>query len=250
MEQYFELLLPDGTIRGVLHRPKTDCEELTLMLHGFTGHKGESGFLFVQTARALSKQNIAALRFDFLGSGDSDGQFKDMTFLKELDQARAVFKAVQAWPWVKKINLLGFSMGGALAAKLAGELSQEVNKLLLWAPAGHLNQSVEARFKNHAAEDVLPNGNIDLGGLELGRAFIDEVISLDLMDEVNQYKGPVKLIHGTEDASVALATSYEYVKRYEQATKLCEILGANHTFSSVVWRERVMKETVQFLTPS
>lgn len=45
------------------------------MLHGFTGNKTETHFLYTRLARQLATQGIAALRFDFAGSGDSQGEF-------------------------------------------------------------------------------------------------------------------------------------------------------------------------------
>ena len=42
-----------------------------ILAHGFTGLKSETGRLFVSTARALAECGLDALRFDFMGSGDS-----------------------------------------------------------------------------------------------------------------------------------------------------------------------------------
>ena len=64
-------------LAAVLHR--TPGKSLVILCHGFTGTKVESGRLFVQTARALQKTDINALRFDFMGSGDSSGDFNDMS---------------------------------------------------------------------------------------------------------------------------------------------------------------------------
>jgi len=69
--------IPRAHLAAVLHR--APGKRLVIFCHGFTGNKAESGRLFVQTARALQKAGINALRFDFMGSGDSSGEFHQMT---------------------------------------------------------------------------------------------------------------------------------------------------------------------------
>src|SRR5271155_5466123 len=73
----FNLRTPRAHLAAVLHR--APGKRLVILCHGFTGNKIESGRLFVQTARALQQAGISALRFDFMGSGDSSGEFNQMT---------------------------------------------------------------------------------------------------------------------------------------------------------------------------
>ena len=76
---------PLGTLRGLLHRPDgAEPAPVVLLLHGFTGQHIEQDRLFVQAARALAAAGFAALRFDFYGSGDSDGDFEEFTVESEL----------------------------------------------------------------------------------------------------------------------------------------------------------------------
>ena len=41
-------------------------------------------------SRLLARQGIASARFDFLGSGESDGEFQDMTLSGEIADAGAI----------------------------------------------------------------------------------------------------------------------------------------------------------------
>lgn len=54
-------------------------EKIVILAHGFTGNKSESDRLFVTAARSLAASGITALRFDFMGSGDSSGEFYEMS---------------------------------------------------------------------------------------------------------------------------------------------------------------------------
>ena len=60
---------------GVHH--KVDSDKIVIMCHGFTGNKVEDKRLYVESARDLASRGFNALRFDFYGSGDSEGDFED-----------------------------------------------------------------------------------------------------------------------------------------------------------------------------
>ena len=46
--------------------------------------------MFVKCSRALAQVGVASLRFDFYGSGESDGEFRQMTLRGEIADGRAL----------------------------------------------------------------------------------------------------------------------------------------------------------------
>lgn len=66
-------------LRGVLHIPEDIKvkEPIVCIFHGFTGDKIGPHFIFVKLSRILARRGIASVRFDFAGSGESDGDFVD-----------------------------------------------------------------------------------------------------------------------------------------------------------------------------
>src|SRR5471032_1034861 len=107
-ETPFILRTPRAHLAAVLHR--APGRRLVILCHGFTGTKTESGRLFVHTARALQKAGINALRFDFMGSGDSSGSFNDMSPNTQIRDALDVLKWGQRR--YQKVAFLGLSFGG------------------------------------------------------------------------------------------------------------------------------------------
>ena len=71
---------------GTLTLPDGDPAAVVLLFHGFTGSRDELAIpgtedgVFSRTARLLAVAGYASLRVDFIGSGDSDGDFADTTF--------------------------------------------------------------------------------------------------------------------------------------------------------------------------
>ena len=92
MQHYCEIPTPKGTLRGFFHKPNQDKHPVCLIFHGFTGQKTGTKFSYVQLSRRLEAKGIASFRFDFLGSGESDGNFVDMTFQDELSCARVILE--------------------------------------------------------------------------------------------------------------------------------------------------------------
>lgn len=104
-------------IIGILHtpdniKPGEKVPEI-LMLHGFTGNKTEAHRLFVHVARNLSEHGFIVLRFDFRGSGDSDGGFEDMTLPGEVSDAERALTFLLRWRNINRdrVDVIGLSMG-------------------------------------------------------------------------------------------------------------------------------------------
>ncbi|MBO9128164.1 alpha/beta fold hydrolase [Bacillus sp. 165] len=248
MQEAVSIIHQNQTLRGMEHIP--DGKEhvpAVILFHGFTGTKLEPHRLFLKISRELEKRGIASFRFDFLGSGESDGNFEDMTVGKEVAEAKTIFEYVQGHPQVDKgrIMVLGFSMGGLVASMLAGELKESIHKLILLAPAGTIGKKSDL-FANES--NYIPELDAyDAGGNVIGRAFIEEIRTLDAFARAKSYEGKVLLIHGTADQSVPFETSSLYIQKcYGKNATLHVIEGADHTFNKYDWEQNVINAACGF----
>ena len=98
-------------IVGMLHAPDgaEGLSPAVVMFHGFTGTKVEPHRLFVKTARRLAEEGFYVLRFDFRGSGDSEGEFREMTLEGEISDAKASLDFILSQPGVDRgrIGVIG-----------------------------------------------------------------------------------------------------------------------------------------------
>ncbi|HEX7063689.1 MAG TPA: alpha/beta fold hydrolase [Bacillales bacterium] len=247
MEKSEQIEVKGKTLRGMIHRPALQKEKrfpAVILFHGFTGSKIDDKFMFVRLARKLNANGMACIRFDFSGSGESDGEFSEMTFSREVEEAEAILDFTRNLDGVdpEKISVLGFSMGGAIAAQIARKFPEEIRKLCLWSPAGNMNRKAEEYFQTL---EILPNGNADLDGIELGRKFLDDLKSRNLYKGVELYKHPVLVIHGTNDEAVPIAFGEKYARLYEKGS-FHAVEGADHTYSKLKWRDQLFHLTSQF----
>ncbi len=219
-----------------------------LMCHGFTGHRGEAHFLFVHAARAFARAGVAALRVDFRGSGESEGEFRDMTVGGEITDALAALDYLAHRPEVdaERVAVLGLSLGGAVAACVAGR-EPSVAALVLWSAVADL-QMIAARFLQPGSEPLrLPDGSYELGGLALGQSFVDTILHHRPTDEVQRFGGPVLIVHGTEDQSVPLSHAELYAKVLGKQAEVHLIEGADHVFARVPWKAEAIEVSAGFL---
>lgn len=229
---------------AVWHRSKPDAP-VVLFHHGFNGNKTEAHRIFVKLARRLAEQGIDSFRFDFFGSGDSEGELRDATLTAWMENsldAVAYLKKQGA----KKIFLLGFSFGAFVAAATAPKINPE--GLILWAPIFH---PFERMLKE---KDMLSEakklGYANLQGEEIGMSLMEDASRLSVPELFKAYRGDILLIHGSDDASALPAESERYKAFYQSGAKKIDlhwIPGANHSFDRPDWEKEVLSITAAWI---
>lgn len=237
---------------GMVHEPAEGggAKPGVMMLHGFTGNRIEQHQLFVKTARKLAQTGFYVLRFDFRGSGESQGQFSRMTVSGEISDALAAISWFKINTGVdpNKIAILGLSMGSCVAAYTA--VQSDVKALVFWSGVA---KTVEV-FAQNTPYEVMRNqakqaGYIDFKGWQVGFSFIDELHSLDPLEVVQEYAGPTLVVHGSEDLVVPVEHGQCYYEQVGSEDKEIIIIeGADHTYNKAEWEQEVIIKTTDWLS--
>jgi uncharacterized protein len=240
-------------IVGMLHVPEGRGRvPAALLLHGFTGTKVEAHRIFVKLSRALAGHGIASLRFDYRGSGDSAGEFENMTIRSELADAQAAIKFLARHRRVNSrcMAVIGFSLGSAVAAYLVARERSRFKSLVLWAPVAEGAGILDGLSTPDAVAALAETGITDHGGNLVGMQFIRQFAEMKPLREVVKSKCPVLIVHGAKDETVPVhnADLYEHALRSpRRPVKKVIIAGADHTFNKHRWEARVISETVDWL---
>ena len=251
-ETFYWLTNAGQRIAAMLHMPEGKGPHPgVLMLHGFTGDKVESHFLFVKTARALAQAGFATLRFDFRGSGESEGRFQEVTIPGEISDALSVFDWFSRQEGVdaSRLAVLGLSMGGCVAAHVAGA-DPRVKALVLWAavadPIG-LFQELQETTPAPPPLGWQEDGTFDAGGHLIGQQFMVTLADVNPLAALTSYTGPALVMHGTKDPTVPPKHATMYAQALGERARLVWVEGADHTFSAHVWEQFAIGTTKAWL---
>jgi len=230
---------------GILHTG--NCKEKgpgVVLFHGFTGNKIEPHRLFVKIGRKLASNGINVFRFDFYGSGDSEGEFIEMTFSGEVEDALTAvdFMRGQAYIDPSRVGILGLSMGGAIASYVAG-IRNDIKSVVLLSSVADLTPLAERVKIQYPEERLKSDGFVDYSGWQLGIKFIEELPNIKPVERIKNFNGPVLIIHGSKDELVPVDSAHSYynaLKGRDVETRLIIIEDADHTYNSVIWERQVL----------
>ena len=233
-------------IMGVLHRPvAVEKPPAIVFFHGCTGSKTEAHWLFVKLARHLADRGVLVLRFDFRHSGESEGRFEDMTLSGEIeDGIRAIeYITEECGADPDRTGILGISMGGAVAAIVAGRLGKRIRSCALLNPVARPYEDLSsiARAKELNTVDF----PVEFNSFLFGRPFFDELADIRPLEDIARATCPVLVVNGPTDRTVHPSRSHEYMEvlrgRPGVIAEIRIIEGADHTFATAAWEREVME---------
>lgn len=240
METSLDIFTTYGArLSAVLH--KTPSQKLVILSHGFTGSKSESGRLFISLARRLASDGLNVLRFDFMGSGDSSGDFFDMTPNTEIADLLSV------WQWARKrgykeIGLLGFSYGAAVTVCAAHQIGEDscLKTVVTWSgvPGFYMWRTAE--------ENTVPKGRVTNPIMNVGRAFYSDRPQTDVPEAYCHLTVPKLHLQGSNDQKGFISEFQKYFAVAREPKKHVIIDGADHTFSEWPHRRKAIDTTARW----
>jgi alpha-beta hydrolase superfamily lysophospholipase len=260
-QRYVRCWQPDGPARGAV-----------VIVHGFCEHGGR----YAALAEIFCRQGLAVFAPDLLGHGHSEGprayvnRFDD--FLDDLDR---LLVQIRAWLPAAPIFLLGHSMGGTIAARLAINRRPPLAGLILSAAAVRVHARIHPLLRKLAgvASRLFPRLRLVRIGakylsrnpavvadfradplvfhgrftVRIGAEILRAAQQLDL--QAAQLRLPLLILHGTDDFVADVAGSrhvYDACGSADKTFRLCQ--NAYHDlFHDPGWEE-LAAETAAWIT--
>lgn len=245
----------EHSLQGILHLPQLPRQKkspVIIICHGFISSKTGQHRLFVQGARELCKDGYAVLRFDFSGCGDSTGEYKNVSVLRQLEETQRVIDFVAQHPEIdaRRIILLGHSLGGAIAAATAAN-DNRIYKLILLSPVASPFRDIVNIVGTKLYEQCLKDGVADYDGFQLGKQFFASLAKLQPLKKAELFGGDVLIVHGSCDLETPLENAILYRNVFERREcshcDLQVVHGADHTYSSTVWKTECFAKMLKWL---
>lgn len=241
-------------IFGVLHKPLhvTHCPAL-LICHGLAGHKTGKYRIYVRLAKMLSEVGIASLRIDFRGSGDSEGDFSEMTLEGEISDALKGLDFLHQSPYFDKsrIGLFGRSVGGTVAL-MAARRHGSIKSLATWAPLFDGEQWLD-KWDILNSRELTPEHRHDMmsvNGQVPGYDFLKQLFSVRMEDELKALENsPLLHIHGELDNVININHANRFLELRKQVkgeNKFIRLPRSDHDFSDPTEQQTALKETCQW----
>ena len=211
------LELPTGLVRGA-----------ALFAHCFTCTKNSKAAVAV--SRALAREGIATLRFDFTGLGGSGGDFGRAGFATDVSDLAAAGSALIE-RFQAPILLIGHSLGGAAVLAAADELGSDNVAAIatIGAPSDvpHVLHNIDGDIEQIREEG---HGTVKIGGreFELSKEFIEKVENTDLLAEVKRLRKPLIFLHAPTDDIVGIEHAGNLFQAAKHPKSFVSLEGADH----------------------
>ncbi|KUO53977.1 MAG: hydrolase, partial [Sphingomonadales bacterium BRH_c3] len=211
------LELPTGLVRGA-----------ALFAHCFTCTKQSKAATAV--TRALAREGIASLRFDFTGLGASQGEFGRAGFASDVEDlvasAQYLIERFEC-----QILLVGHSLGGAAVLAAAAELGREnvAAVATIGAPSDvpHVLHNIKGDLEQIEKDG---EGEVSIGGRKflLGREFLERTREVDLAGEMKKLRVPLMIMHSPTDEIVSIDHAGKLFDAAKHPKSFVSLAGADH----------------------
>jgi pimeloyl-ACP methyl ester carboxylesterase len=128
---------PDSRRLFALHHVPADGNargEGVVLCNPFGQEAIRSQRLYKVLAERLARQGMHCLRFDYFGSGDSDGDDNDADMETWIDDVQRAAEELASRGGGRQISLFGIRWGGTIAALASDRLQTTPARLVLWDP--------------------------------------------------------------------------------------------------------------------
>ena len=186
-----------------VHHPVISRKKVFLFLNPLFDEKKRSQKFQASTARALQNMGFTVVRFDYYGTGDSCGDFSELTVDSCLNDCKNILDFIKDEIKIETISVLGIRFGASLALKLA-DINKEIDNIFLIEPivSGkrylmELSLRRKAFFKLNGMKDnneeVIINRKsyIDHQGYLISDILMEELKSLDAFKQGGNNQGVI-----------------------------------------------------------
>jgi len=223
---FFALNKHNENLAGVLNGELSD--KLIVICHGLADTKDNPTF------KTLAEELVdfaPTFRFDFSGNGESEGEFSNSTYHKEVEDLEAVIDYFKE-QGVKSFCLIGHSMGGGVCQVVAGK-RDEVAGLVSLAGVGRA-EAFKDKFPQIIA--ALENGEpayfFGKENYPVSKKYVDSTQTIDIMSFAKTCNCPVLAVQGSDDLVIRKEHTQEWLDNLPHDNWNFEIIeDAEHTFN-------------------
>ncbi|MEK4508868.1 alpha/beta hydrolase [Paenibacillus sp. FSL K6-2524] len=229
-----------------------DRVPLVVICHGFVGNRIGVDRLFLKTARELAAEGFLVVRFDYIGCGESSGDYGREGIDSLIAQTRAVLDYGLSVGDIDptRVTLIGHSLGGAIAI-LTAVRDRRVKNLVLWSAVGYPFNDIVKITGRKVYDASVKHGSADYLGYSFTPTFFDSLGTYQPFQEAIKFAGDVLVVHGSSDDDIPVDYGFLYQKVFwTRSEGRCDkeiIFQGNHTYSNGEHQNQLLQKTKNWL---
>ncbi|MFT4834434.1 MAG: putative OsmC-like protein/esterase/lipase [Marinoscillum sp.] len=201
-----------------------------LFAHCFTCSKNLKAVDHI--CQSLTQNDIAVLRFDFTGLGQSSGEFAETNFTTNLSDLNQAYSFLEENYFAPQI-LIGHSLGGAAVLRVSKSLTKVKAVVTIGAPANPAH--VKSLF-NTNADDIIKNGEaeVNIGGrpFTVKKQLLDDLDINDGLKSIGEIKKALLIMHSPQDKIVGIDNAADIYTHAKHPKSFITLDGADHLLSN------------------
>jgi len=237
-EEPFAVKIRGKQVVGMIHYARKDSP-VAIICHGWFSHKLLPRFL-LYAARKMAESGITAIRFDFRGSGESEGRWEDQTITSMLEDLDAVINFATNKLGNRKICVIGRSQG-AYIAFLKAARNKRINCLVSWM--GRMWDYEDLKL---ALEEYKRKGYIYTSWARISGKYVRDSLKYRLKTEVKKIRTPALFIYGEKDDTVYPSSCLTIYRKLKAQKKLLIFNDLDHFFNGKD-SKKLLKETIAWI---
>ncbi len=216
---------------GTIDFPDAEPVGFAIFAHCFTCSRFAPAASRV--CKTLAEHGIAALRFDFPGLGQSEGDFADTSFTQNVDDIVAASDWLTANYEAPQL-LVGHSLGGAAALQAATrpEMKHLAAVATMGAPFDPAHSVLHFADR---VKDADEDGSVTvvLGGRDIviSREFLEDLADTNPEAYLPRLRKPLLLIHSPVDQTVGVENAQNIFRKTRYPKSLVSLDKADHLFT-------------------
>jgi putative redox protein len=201
-----------------------------LFAHCFTCSKNIKAIAHI--SRALTREGLAVLRFDFTGLGESEGDFADTNFSSNVDDLIVAADYLKSNYQAPEI-LIGHSFGGAAVLQAAGRIPSSKAVVSIAAPSDpqHVTRALggaAVSIQNQGQADVTLAGRT----FTLKKQFLDDLDFVNMADTLKNLDRALLVLHSPIDETVGIENAAQIFQAARHPKSFISLDTADHLLTN------------------
>lgn len=194
-----------------------------VIIPGFTGYPEETTFGDLENILVSKGHEVIKVAWPNIPEN-----IAEYNFTNTIEHCRKILKKLRS----EELIILGFSMGGVIATKLASEFNPHKLGLITSPYQAGSEDDLEGKYKEWKETGTRKVNSSKYGELDIPFSFIEDARRYNALDLISNIKCPLLFVVGEKDTKVPPRVSRKIFDKANKPKEWYEISGMEHKYKN------------------